>query len=694
MSKIIGIDLGTTNSRVAVIESGNPVIITNAYGARFTPSVVAVTRAGEWLTGELAQRQFVTNTENTVSSFKQYMGTDHRITLGEKKYFPQEISALMLQRLKMDAENYLGEQVTGAVITVPAYFNDAQRQATRDAGRIAGLDVKRVLSAPSAVSLTYEMGGEKKQYIIVYDLGGGTFSVAVIEIGDGIIKVLSTAGDNSLGGNDFDQRIVDYMLAELRRDGVDLSKDKAAVRRLKEAAECAKKELSYATVANISLPFLTMTEVGPKYFSINLTREKFNEITGDLVERTTVLVNMVLKDAGIAADDISKVLLVGGSTRIPSVQEKIKSLIGEEVKKILYSEESAAVGAAIWGELGGDVKGILLRDVVPLSISIEMMGGFVTRLIKRNTALPVRKSQIFSTSSDNQNGIIIHVVQGEEEIARGNATLGWFRINGIQQLEVMFEIDEDGMIDIYAKDLGMDKEQNISIPTNVYMSDDQIERAIRDLGDISVRTPKIEVIKLCCIIKNTGTGKDDNMSENKELYSTIHEENKKPDMKCAVCRAGIEMGRGKCPVCGFPVLWKMEEGEKARQQSEELAEQYRKKKLAETVVGFVEHTYEGENGKLTFQKSEEKPIMACKDMQFGETYWYSEEYPRISGEEIAVEVFVRRTENEVTNYTLKLKQPDTEKSWKVGVCLLDGFQIKFLVGNEEAVSELDVLSIL
>ncbi len=451
MGKIIGIDLGTTNSCVAVMEGGKPVIIANAEGARTTPSVVAFTKNGERLIGEPAKRQAVTNADKTISSIKRHMGTDFRVKIDDKRYSPQEISAMVLQKLKADAESYLGEKVTEAVITVPAYFNDAQRQATKDAGKIAGLEVKRIINEPTAAALAYGLDNEAEQKIMVYDLGGGTFDVSIIEIGDGVIEVLATSGDNRLGGDDFDERITRYMVDEFKKaEGVDLSTDKMAMQRLREAAEKAKIELSSATTTNINLPFITATSDGPKHFDMNLTRAKFNELTSDLVERTVIPVQNALKDAGITASDLKKVLLVGGSTRIPAVQEKVKQLTGQEPSKSLNPDECVALGASIQGgKLAGDAGAgdILLLDVTPLSLSIETLGGVATKLIERNTTIPTRKSQIFSTAADNQTAVDIHVVQGERQFAKDNKTLGQFRLDGIPpaprgvpQIEVTFDI--------------------------------------------------------------------------------------------------------------------------------------------------------------------------------------------------------------------------------------------------------------
>ena len=494
MSKIIGIDLGTTNSCVAVMEGGKPVVIANTEGARTTPSIVAFTKTGERLVGEPAKRQAVTNADKTISSIKRHMGTDYKKAIDDKNYSPQQISAMILQKLKADAEGYLGEKVTEAVITVPAYFNDAQRQATKDAGKIAGLEVKRIINEPTAAALAYGLDNEHEQKIMVYDLGGGTFDVSIIEIGDGVIEVLSTSGDNRLGGDDFDQKITDYMLAEFKRmEGVDLSSDKMALQRLREAAEKAKKELSSATTTNINLPFITATAEGPKHFDMNLTRAKFDELTHDLVERTAIPVQNALKDAGLSASELSKVLLVGGSTRIPAVQEKVKMLTGHEPNKSLNPDECVALGASIQGgKLAGDAGAgeILLLDVTPLSLSIETMGGIATRLIERNTTIPTKKSQVFSTAADNQTAVDINVVQGERQFARDNKSLGQFRLDGIPpamrgvpQIEVTFDIDANGIVNVSAKDLGTGKEQHITITAGSSMSDDEIDRAVKEAAE-------------------------------------------------------------------------------------------------------------------------------------------------------------------------------------------------------------------
>ena len=491
MSKIIGIDLGTTNSCVAVMEGGKPTVIANTEGVRTTPSIVAFTKTGERLVGEPAKRQAVTNADRTISSIKRHMGTDYKVDIDGKKYTPQEISAMILQKLKADAESYLGEKVTEAVITVPAYFNDAQRQATKDAGKIAGLDVKRIINEPTAAALAYGLDNEKEQKIMVYDLGGGTFDVSIIEIGDGVIEVLATNGDTHLGGDDFDNRVTQWMIDEFKKtEGVDLSGDKMALQRLKEAAEKAKKELSSATTTNINLPFIAATAEGPKHLDMNLTRAKFDELTSDLIERTAIPVQNALRDAGLTAAELSKVLLVGGSTRMLSAQEKVKQLTGKEPSKSLNPDECVAIGAAIQGgKLAGDAGAgdILLLDVTPLSLSIETMGGVATKLIERNTTIPTKKSQVFSTAADNQTAVDIHVVQGEREFARDNKTLGQFRLDGIlparrgvPQIEVTFDIDANGIVNVSAKDLGTGKEQHITITSGSNMSKDDIDKAVKE----------------------------------------------------------------------------------------------------------------------------------------------------------------------------------------------------------------------
>ena len=501
MSKIIGIDLGTTNSCVAVMEGGKPVVIANTEGARTTPSVVAFTKNGERLVGEPAKRQAVTNADKTIASIKRHMGSDYRVTIDDKKYSPQEISAMILQKLKADAESYLGEKVTEAVITVPAYFNDAQRQATKDAGKIAGLDVKRIVNEPTAAALAYGLDNENEQKIMVYDLGGGTFDVSVIEIGDGVIEVLATSGDNHLGGDDFDNKLTQYMIDEFKRtEGVDLSGDKMAMQRLKEAAEKAKKELSSAANTNINLPFITATAEGAKHFEMNLTRAKFDELTADLVERTIIPVQNALRDAGITASELSKVLLVGGSTRVPAVQDKVKQLTGKEPSKNLNPDECVAIGASIQGgKLAGDAGAgdILLLDVTPLTLSIETMGGIATHLIERNTTIPTKKSQIFSTAADNQTAVDINVVQGERQFAKDNKSLGRFQLDGIApaprgipQIEVTFDIDANGIVNVSAKDLGTGKEQHITITAGSNMSDAEIDKAVKEAAEFEAQDKK------------------------------------------------------------------------------------------------------------------------------------------------------------------------------------------------------------
>ena len=501
MSKIIGIDLGTTNSCVAVMEGGKPTVIANTEGARTTPSVVAFTKTGERLVGEPAKRQAVTNAEKTIAAIKRDMGTDNGRTIDGKRYSPQQISAMILQKLKADAESYLGEKVTEAVITVPAYFNDAQRQATKDAGKIAGLDVKRIINEPTAAALAYGLDNEKEQKILVYDLGGGTFDVSIIEIGDGVIEVLATNGDTHLGGDDFDNKIIQWMIDEFKKqEGIDLSGDKMAMQRLKEAAEKAKKELSSATTTNINLPFITATAEGPKHFDMNLTRAKFDELTSDLVERTAIPVQNALKDAGMTAGELGQVLLVGGSTRIPAVQDKVRQLTGKEPSKSLNPDECVAIGASIQGgKLAGDAGAgeILLLDVTPLSLSIETMGGVATRLIERNTTIPTKKSQIFSTAADNQTAVDINVVQGERQFARDNKSLGQFRLDGIPparrgvpQIEVTFDIDANGIVNVSAKDLGTGKEQHITITAGSNMSDEDIDKAVKEAAEYEAQDKK------------------------------------------------------------------------------------------------------------------------------------------------------------------------------------------------------------
>jgi len=501
MGKIIGIDLGTTNSCVAVMEGGQPTVISNAEGARTTPSVVAFTKNGERLVGEPAKRQAVTNADNTISSIKRDMGTDRGRTIDGKKYSPQQISAMILQKLKSDAENYLGDKVTEAVITVPAYFNDAQRQATKDAGKIAGLDVKRIINEPTAAALAYGLDNEKEQKIMVYDLGGGTFDVSVIEIGEGVIEVLATSGNNRLGGDDFDKRVTDWMLSEFKnKEGVDLSGDKMAMQRLKEAAEKAKKELSASTTTDINLPYITATAEGPKHLELTLTRAKFEELIHDLVEATAEPVRNALKDAGLNPSDLGQVLLVGGSTRVPCVQEKVKQLTGKEPSKTLNPDECVAIGASIQGgKLAGDAGAgeILLLDVTPLSLSIETMGGVATKLIERNTTIPTKHSQVFSTAADNQTAVDINVVQGERQFAKDNKSLGQFRLDGIPparrgvpQIEVTFDIDANGIVNVSAKDLGTGKEQHITITAGSNMSEEDIDKAVKEAAEYEAQDKK------------------------------------------------------------------------------------------------------------------------------------------------------------------------------------------------------------
>ena len=489
MGKIIGIDLGTTNSCVSVMEGGEAVVIANAEGARTTPSVVAFTKTGERMVGQVAKRQAITNPDRTISSIKREMGTAYKVTIDNKSYTPQEISAMILQKLKADAESYLGQPVTEAVITVPAYFTDAQRQATKDAGRIAGLDVKRIINEPTAAALAYGLDKESDQKIMVYDLGGGTFDVSVLEIGDGVIEVLATAGNNRLGGDDFDACITKYLVDEFKKaEGIDLSGDKVAMQRLREAAEKAKIELSGVTTSNINLPYITADATGPKHLDVTLSRAKFNELTHHLVEKTMGPVKQALSDSGLSASDISKVLMVGGSSRIPAVQEMVKQLTGKEGFKGINPDECVAIGAAIQGGvLAGDVKGVLLLDVTPLSLGIETLGGVCTRLIERNTTIPTKKSQIFSTAADNQTAVEINVLQGEREMAQYNKSLGRFNLDGIAparrgtpQIEVTFDIDANGIVNVSAKDLGTGKEQHITITYSTNMSKEDIDKAVKD----------------------------------------------------------------------------------------------------------------------------------------------------------------------------------------------------------------------
>ncbi len=499
MGKIIGIDLGTTNSCVAVIEGGEPVVIANAEGMRTTPSVVAFSKTGERMVGQVAKRQAITNPDRTIASIKREMGTAYKVAIDGKDYTPQEISAIILQKLKADAESYLGTTVTEAVITVPAYFTDAQRQATKDAGKIAGLEVKRIINEPTAAALAYGADKENDQKIMVYDLGGGTFDVSIIEMGDGVQEVLATAGNNRLGGDDFDKRVMDYICATFKQEsGIDLSSDKMAMQRVKEAAEKAKIDLSGMTTAEINLPFITADATGPKHFETTITRAKFNELTGDLVEKTMAPVRQALSDAGLSAGDIHKVLMVGGSTRIPAVQEAVKQFMGKEPFKGINPDECVAVGAAIQGGvLGGDVKGLLLLDVTPLSLGIETMGGVCTKVIDRNTTIPTKKSQIFSTAADGQTSVEVHVLQGEREFARDNKTLGMFHLDGISpaprgipQIEVTFDIDANGIVNVSAKDLGTGKEQHITITSNTNMSKDDIDRAVKEAEQYAAEDKK------------------------------------------------------------------------------------------------------------------------------------------------------------------------------------------------------------
>ena len=558
MSKIIGIDLGTTNSCVAVMEGGKPTVIANTEGSRTTPSVVAFTKNGERLVGEPAKRQAVTNADNTISSIKRDMGTDRGRTIDGKKYSPQQISAMILQKLKADAESYLGEKVTEAVITVPAYFNDAQRQATKDAGKIAGLDVKRIINEPTAAALAYGLDNEKEQKIMVYDLGGGTFDVSIIEIGDGVIEVLSTNGDTRLGGDDFDQRIIDWMVREFKaKEGVDLSGDKMALQRLKEAAEKAKKELSSATTTNINLPFITATAEGPKHFDMNLSRAKFEELISDLVEKTAIPVQNAMRDAGLSNSDLGKVLLVGGSTRIPCVQDKVQQLTGHEPSKTLNPDECVAIGAAIQGgKLAGDAGAgdILLLDVTPLTLSIETMGGIATPLIERNTTIPTKKSQVFSTAADNQTAVDINVLQGERKFARDNKSLGQFRLDGIPpamrgvpQIEVTFDIDANGIVNVSAKDLGTGKEQHITITAGSNMSDEDIEKAVKEAAQYEAEDRRRKegvdarneadsiVFQTEKALKEVESGKEKLMNDSQQLFTQMYQnmqnaQNAGPDM--------------------------------------------------------------------------------------------------------------------------------------------------------------------
>ncbi len=501
MSKVIGIDLGTTNSCVAVMEGGEAVVIPNAEGNRTTPSVVAFSKTGERMVGQVAKRQAITNPDRTISSIKREMGTDHRVSIDDKSYTPQEISAMILQKLKSDAEAYLGQTVTEAVITVPAYFTDSQRQATKDAGKIAGLDVKRILNEPTAAALAYGVDKEQAQKIMVYDLGGGTFDVSILEIDDGVIEVLATAGNNRLGGDDFDQCIMKYLVSEFKRtDGIDLSGDKVAMQRLKEAAEKAKIELSGVTSSNINLPYITADATGPKHLDVTLTRAKFNELTGHLVDATMGPVRQAMSDAGLKPSDLAKVLMVGGSSRIPAVVEAVKNFTGSEPFKGINPDECVAMGAALQaGVLTGDVKGLLLLDVTPLSLGIETMGGVCTRLIERNTTIPVKKSQIFSTAADNQTSVEVNVLQGEREMAAANKSLGRFHLDGIAparrgvpQIEVTFDIDANGIVNVSAKDLGTGTEQHITITSSSNMSKEDIEKAVKEAEQYAAEDAKIK----------------------------------------------------------------------------------------------------------------------------------------------------------------------------------------------------------
>ena len=501
MSKVIGIDLGTTNSCVAVMEGGEAVVIANAEGNRTTPSVVAFSKTGERMVGQVAKRQAITNPDRTIASIKREMGTDYKVNIDGKSYTPQEISAMTLQKLKADAESYLGTTVTEAVITVPAYFTDAQRQATKDAGRIAGLEVKRIINEPTAAALAYGVDKEEAQKIMVYDLGGGTFDVSILEIDDGVIEVLATAGNNRLGGDDFDQCIMKYLVAEFKRsDGIDLSSDKVAMQRLKEAAEKAKIELSGVTTSNINLPYITADATGPKHLDVTLSRAKFNELTGHLVDATMGPVRQAMSDAGLKPSDLAKVLMVGGSSRIPAVAEAVKSYTGSEPFKGINPDECVAMGAALQaGVLTGDVKGLLLLDVTPLSLGIETMGGVCTRLIERNTTIPVKKSQIFSTAADNQTSVEVNVLQGEREMAAGNKSLGRFHLDGIAparrgvpQIEVTFDIDANGIVNVSAKDLGTGKEQHITITASSNMSKEDIEKAVKEAEQYAAEDAKIK----------------------------------------------------------------------------------------------------------------------------------------------------------------------------------------------------------
>ena len=569
MGKIIGIDLGTTNSCVAVLEGGEAVVIANAEGGRTTPSVVAFSKTGERMVGQVAKRQAVTNADRTIASIKRHMGEDYRVTVDGKGYTPQEISAMVLQKLKADAEAYLGQPVTEAVITVPAYFSDAQRQATKDAGKIAGLDVKRIINEPTAAALAYGLDKDSDQKIMVYDLGGGTFDVSILEIGDGIVEVLATAGDTRLGGDDFDERIMDYLVAEFKKaEGIDLKNDKVAMQRLREAAEKAKIELSGMTTTAINLPYITADATGPKHLDVTLSRAKFNEMTADLVERTLKPVRQAMSDAGLSASDLHKILLVGGSTRIPAVQDAVKSLTGKEGFKGINPDECVALGAAIQGGvLTGDVKDVVLLDVTPLSLGIETMGGVFTRLIDRNTTIPTRKSQIFSTAADNQPSVDVHVLQGEREMAAYNKTLGNFQLSGIApaprgvpQIEVTFDIDANGIVKVSAKDLGTGKEQNITITASTNLSQEDIDKAVKEAEQFAAedKAKKEEVDthnnaehliyqteKTLADLGDKAT--DEEKAAVQAAIDKLKEANKGTDLE-AIKTAGDELQKAFCPI--------------------------------------------------------------------------------------------------------------------------------------------------
>ena len=568
MSKIIGIDLGTTNSCVAVIEGGEPVVIANAEGARTTPSVVGFTKTGERLVGQVAKRQAITNPDRTIASIKRHMGTDYKVDIDGKKYTPQEISAMILAKLKADAESYLGEKVTEAVITVPAYFNDSQRQATKDAGAIAGLEVKRIINEPTAAALAYGADKEDDQKIMVYDLGGGTFDVSIIEMGDGVTEVLATAGDTHLGGDDFDQCIMKYLVSEFKRtDGIDLSGDKVAMQRLKEAAEKAKIELSGVTSSNINLPYITADATGPKHLDVTLTRAKFNELTGHLVDATMGPVRQAMSDAGLKPSDLAKVLMVGGSSRIPAVVEAVKNFTGSEPFKGINPDECVAMGAALQaGVLTGDVKGLLLLDVTPLSLGIETMGGVCTRLIERNTTIPVKKSQIFSTAADNQTSVEVNVLQGEREMAAANKSLGRFHLDGIAparrgvpQIEVTFDIDANGIVNVSAKDLGTGKEQHITITSSSNMSKEDIEKAVKEAEQYAAEDAKI---KEKVEIRNQA---DQMVYQAEKTLSEVGD--KVPESEKAPIQAGIDKLKEKL---------KGEDSDAIKAATEELTQQFYK----------------------------------------------------------------------------------------------------------------------